>query len=228
MGRFSLFFLLWFALEIYLFVLLGQTIGFLLTIFLLFFISFAGMSVAKSMMTSDLRKMQRFTEVIMKSMEGAPVDLNEDGEKILTMEPHERENYMMSLKKRIMFSQIMMLMYLIPGFATDAVAIVLMLVNIKGSLFQKDLFSSPVFDKANIFKSRNQEYEDFIKKYGKSTRDLEKEAQERARAEQGNIPRENPDAGKATISEMKARFQAEKEIKDAKFEEIVEDDSPNK
>lgn len=231
MGRIFLLLFLWVALEIYIFVVVGQQIGFLLTIFLLFFVSYFGLMVTKKLFARDLRLLQRVAEL---SMNEGMVDMsdeqaNQEREKLEKMTHEERAAYMLSLKKRTVFDQVMMLLFIIPGFITDAIAIILLLINIKASLFDKSIFANPIFEKANIFGKRNAQYEEYMNHtYGKSTRDLEKEAQARAKENQGSVPQEDPNAGKATIAQMKARFQAEKEVKEAKFETIndPEDEQP--
>lgn len=228
MGRILLFFFLWIALEIYTFVVVGQAIGFLLTIFLLFLVSYLGLMVTKKLLARDLGQLQR---VAMLAMSEGVVDLqdeqaNEEREKLEKMTNEERAAYLMSLKKRTLFDQVMILMFIIPGFLTDVIAIILLLINIKASLFDKSIFDNPIFEKANVFGKRDSKYQEYMNKnYGKSTRDLEKEAEARAKEEQGSVPRENPNAGQATIEEMKAKFQAQKEVKDAKFEELPDDDN---
>lgn len=219
MGRIFLLLFLWVALEIYTFVVIGQQIGFLLTIFLLFLVSYFGLMVTKKLFARDVRILQRVAEIAMNS---GMVDASDDlVNKLESMSDEERMAYMVSLRRRTIFDQLMMLLFIIPGFITDAVAIVLLLINIKGSLFDKGIFSNPIFEKANIFGKRNTKYDEYMDHaYGKSTRDLEKEAEARAKEQQGPVPQADPNAGKATIEQMKARFQAQKEVKEAKFEDI--------
>ena len=164
MGRILLFFFLWIALEIYTFVVVGQAIGFLLTIFLLFLVSYLGLMVTKKLLARDLGQLQR---VAMLAMSEGVVDLqdeqaNKEREKLEKMTNEERAAYMMSLKKRTLFDQVMMLMFIIPGFLTDVIAIILLLINIKASLFDKSIFDNPIFEKANVFGKRDSKYQEYM------------------------------------------------------------------
>ncbi|MCI6863757.1 FxsA family protein [Anaerobiospirillum succiniciproducens] len=210
-------FFLWFALEIYAFVLVGDALGYLAAIFLIFAIGYIGVAITRKVLAHDLKVLHFAMQILMNTGAGDESDplFKKVMSTIENTDASARGAFISSLRMRCLKDQGIIALFVIPGFITDAFALLFLLLSLKSGLVE-GMFSGKVFEKASVFGFASKGTDP----YGKSARDLEKEAEAFAKEQQGNIPTMRPDAGKATVEEMKSRFQAEKEIKDAKFEEI--------
>lgn len=219
-----LIFIAWVALEIYAFILIGDAIGYLATIGLFIATSYIGIAITRKVLAHDLKSLQISMEILMgqgaQSVDSSDRLYKTLSDKLSKLDPEEAGSFIMTLRKRCLKDQGIIALFVIPGFITDIFGFLFLILGFKSGLVD-GMFSGKVMEKANAFGGFATRGTD---PYGKSARDLEKEAEAFAKAQQGNIPTVRPNAGNATVEEMKSRFQAEKEIKDVKYEEIKDDD----
>ena len=183
MGRFFIVFFLWVMLEIYTFVVIGNAIGYLLTIFLIAAVSFVGVKLAGRASMRELQYLQLLHDLID----------------------------------------------VVPGFISDAIATLMLLLNFSNSLSQRGFFDHPIFEKVagmGIF-SRGKGYSryqsEYEAKYGKSDAQRAKEEAAAQEAARGDVPVYQEKQG---FAKMREKFESERVVKDAKFEEIDDDNPP--
>lgn len=222
MGRVLILFFLFIMLEIYTFVVVGDAIGYLFAIFLIFVISYAGTALTRRIIAGNVATFQRAMEIMRNdaNVDTSKAEYANLKNKLFAMDANEQNQFLANLSRRCMVDQLIIVLFIVPGFITDGIALILLLLSARQSFLLGGLLSSSMFEKFSSSKFGTFQQHN----YGKSARDLEKEAQEFARAQQGDIPRENPNAGSATVEEMKAKFQAEKEVVDATYEVVADDD----
>lgn len=135
------------------------------------------------------------------------------------------------------FSMFLKLLFSIPGLICKIVGFVywwnLIRLQHSNTPITGDQFSG--FMQSFFRRTNTSKYEDELyARYGRSERDVQREQEEaelraeKKRRQRGEPPRPNYRAGSATVEEMKAKFQENKEVKEAKFEEIVEPQEQDK
>lgn len=226
MGPILVFLFLWVMLEIYIFVVLGNALGYLFTIFLIFAFSYFGVMITRKFVQRDFRQFQMIVELMTANQRGGfdSAEYDELVSKLQNMSAEQREEFVQQKKRNLIVDQLAMFLFILPGFISDVIGCLILLVNMHGRLARGGLFNNSLFEKMSSF-GRNRQYREYMNQdYGKSNYEKAREA-EQARSEQ-DVPVYNPE--KSSVEEMKARFKAEKVIKDARYEEIDDDhDSPD-
>ncbi len=213
----------WVALEIYVFILLGDAIGYLATIFLLFALTYIGIKITLKLLVHHLKTLDMSMQIMMGT-QTAYIDPSDRlystlKEKLSNLDMQQASAFIMDLRKRCLKDQGILMLFYTPGFLTDIFAFIFLIPGVKSQLLNEAV-SKQFANNANGFGRSAFKGKD---PYGKSARDLEKEAEAFIKAQQGDIPTVSSNAEKATLDKMKSHFQAEKEIKDAKYEEIKDD-----
>ncbi|MDT3662584.1 MAG: FxsA family protein [Anaerobiospirillum sp.] len=234
MGRFFIVFFLWVMLEIYTFVVIGNAIGYLLTIFLIAAVSFVGVKLAGRASMRELQYLQLLHDLIGQREPDpnlwSQAQIDQLKQRLAQMGPNEIPAFLNRCRKRAMIGQLVIVLYVVPGFISDAIATLMLLLNFSNSLSQRGFFDHPIFEKVagmGIF-SRGKGYSryqsEYEAKYGKSDAQRAKEEAAAQEAARGDVPVYQEKQG---FAKMREKFESERVVKDAKFEEI-DDDAPPK
>ncbi len=215
-GKILLFLVLGVVLELYVFVQLAGYWGFLATLFALILVCVVGVKLCTW-------QMRRWASVLQE----------------LSINPESQLDLAVAEKKVSMILSIQaytfaIVLFIIPGFITDAFALLLM-IGVSLHLFKKAGFLNPNKVKGSGFERftgrffSDDSYTKAVQEeFGMSDSDKAKEEQARCDAAMkemyGDVPPPSANASNATVSEMKSKFQAPREVKEAKFEEINDDD----
>lgn len=224
MRIFPIVLLVYIALELAVFVLLGQQIGFLLTIAIYLLISIVGFSLSRNALARTSHKLDALTKQSLRAY------INDQD---LAQVNKQLALQRLTLSRRIVFFFGAMICFILPGFITEVIAVWLF---IKGMSLIPNETGNLVWEESNswldtllkkftfikTFSSYDRYRQEMQERYGKSERDLEREAEEaeEKRRAQSSVPEPDARAGQATVSEMKMKFQKQKEIKEAQYEEI--------
>ncbi len=234
MGRFFIIFFLWVMLEIYTFVVVGNAIGYLLTIFLIAAISLVGVKLAGRASWRELQYLQLLHDLIAQREPDTTVwsaeQINKVKQRLAQIGLNELPAYLNGCRKRAMIGQLVIVLFVVPGFISDALGALLLLLNLSNSLSQRGVFDHPIFEKIaglGIFgrsKGYSRYQSEYEAKYGKSDAQRAKEAAAAAaqQAAQSHVPVYQEKQG---FAKMREQFEAERTVKDAKFEEIDDDES---
>lgn len=235
MGRIFIFFFLWVMLEIYTFVVVGNAIGYLLTIFLIAAISFVGAKLAGRASIRELMYLQLLHDLIGQREPNMNVwsqaEIDKVKQRLSQVGPTEIPAYLNRFRKRAMIGQVVIVLFVVPGFISDAIAAIMLGLNYSNSLSQRGFFDHPIFEKIaglGIFsrgKSYSRYQSEYEAKYGKSDAQRAKEEEAAKEQAQGDVPVYQEPQG---FAKMREQFEADRVVKDAKFEEIKEDDQPKK
>lgn len=217
-------FLAYIALEIAVFVLIGQQIGFLLTIAIYLLISIVGFKVSRVALARNIRKLDALKAQSPRTDMNDADSVHEDRLQVLQK---------LTLITGMTFLIVAMLFFILPGFILKVVAVFMLIIGMKpipnsiDNVTFKDSNSwldalLKKFTFIKTFSSYDHYRQEMQERYGKSERDLEREAEEaeEKRRAQSSVPEPDARAGQATVSEMKMKFQKQKEIKEAQYEEI--------
>ena len=202
MGRFFIVFFLWVMLEIYTFVVIGNAIGYLLTIFLIAAVSFIGVKLAGRASMRELQYLQLLHDLIGQREPDpnlwSQAQIDQLKQRLAQMGPNEIPAFLNRCRKRAMIGQLVIVLYVVPGFLSDAIATLMLLLNFSNSLSQRGFFDHPIFEKVagmGIF-SRGKGYSryqsEYEAKYGKSDAQRAKEeaaAQESRTWRRAGVPR---------------------------------------
>lgn len=207
----SIFLLLFAVLEVFIFVQLGLHFGFLLTIVVMIVVSLVGIKLSKWLMFYNITRLQA---ELQEAAAGDPAALRDSA----------------LPQSFIPLSIFTMFLFIVPGVITDVLGIIILAVmffNPQTVSNHKQMFAGV---SSRWSKSRFAQHE--FAKYGKSFSEQRKEEEEAERARQqemyGDVPQPNERAGQATIAEMKAKFQENKKVENAQFEEVQDDDDKPK
>ena len=143
---------------------------------------------------------------------------------------NELPAYLNGCRKRAMIGQLVIVLFVVPGFISDALGALLLLLNLSNSLSQRGVFDHPIFEKIaglGIFgrsKGYSRYQSEYEAKYGKSDAQRAKEEAAAQEAARGDVPVYQEKQG---FAKMREKFESERVVKDAKFEEI-DDDAPPK
>ena len=118
----SLVLLVYMALEIAVFVLLGQQFGFLLTIAIYLLISIVGFSLSRGALVRIAHEMNDL------SQQSLSADMNDEDSVQAT---RMRALHRLALSKRMMFLGGAMLFFVLPGFITEVIAVLLLINGMK-------------------------------------------------------------------------------------------------
>ncbi|HIV54368.1 MAG TPA: FxsA family protein [Candidatus Anaerobiospirillum stercoravium] len=232
MGRIFIIFFLWVMLEIYTFVLVGDAIGYLWAILLIAAISFVGLKLASGASRRELMYLQLIHDLLGQREPNpawSAAQIDQVKQRLAQINPSDIPAYINACRKRALIGQLVILLYVVPGFLTDIIATILLVLNLSRGLSQGSLFDHPIFEKMagmGVFsrKGYSRYQAEYEAKYGKSDAQRAKEeaaAQEQAR---GDVPVYQ---GKQGFAKMREQFESEREVKDAQFEEI-DDDTPKR
>lgn len=220
-----LYFLLYIALEVFLFVTIGQQIGFLLMISVYLLVTILGLAICRKGLVRTVISHELWMQQMREQ---------QDWEEL----SEEEFNSRVSIKfkddhNRILYLTLAQIAFVVPGLITEVIALLLMM---RALLFGQSSLQEGGFgawlgrlvQKIVPFRiySRYSDYdEEMYRRYGKSERDMAREAEEAAAKANAKVPQPNEKAGQSSVAEMKAKFQENKVIKEARFEEVDEEDT---
>lgn len=220
----QLYLLLYTVLEVFLFVIIGQQIGFLLMISLYLLVTILGFIVCRKVLLHIAISGEKWIQQMR-----AQQDLSELSEEEFDSRFRSKftdENI------RIFYLLLAQFAFVVPGLITEIIAIFLLVQALlfnqscvqEGGLRAKlGRFLQKIVP--NKYYSRYNDYnEEMYRRYGKSERDMAREYARAAAEANEKVPQPNEKAGQSSVEEMKAKFQENKVIKEACFEEIHEDD----
>lgn len=220
----QLFLLLYIVLEVFLFVTIGQQIGFLLMISLYLLVTILGLAVCRKGLERTVLLHEQWVQQMREDQDLEELSEEEFASRI-SLKLQDDNN-------RILYLFLAQLGFIVPGLVTEVIAVFLM---VRALLFTQSFVQEGGFGAwlgrllqkivPNKYYSRYRDNnEELYRRYGKSERDMAREAEEAAAKANEKVPQPNEKAGQSSVAEMKAKFQESKEIKEARFEEIHEDD----
>lgn len=217
------FLLVYLLLELGIFVLICNQLGFFLTVAIYILINIVLVSAINFHIQKSLVKLREvFDEYEERMMASDNFDAQAMAAQVRQM-----------LNRRMIFLAAAKLCFLFPGMLTKPIGLILWFKSLSklpdpnGKQNEHSFFEDFV-DKRFSNRTFYRYKEEMYQRYGKSERDMQKEAEEaeQRRRKKSPVPERDMRAGTATVSEMKAKFQEGKEIKEGKFEEVVETPEP--